>query len=172
MKRILILLLFLVVLTGCKSIKSSNQNIEVDKQIISTFLDNWHQAASEANFENYFGAMDSISVFVGTDAKEVWNKNEFKKFSKPYFDKGKAWSFTAVDRNIYVHNSGKIVWFDELLDTWMGICRGSGVIEKIDADWKIKHYVLSVAVPNEDIKPIIAIKKERDSLFLKDLKSN
>jgi hypothetical protein len=31
-----------------------------------------------------------------------------------------------------------------LLNTQMKICRGSGVLVKIDGEWKIKHYVLSM----------------------------
>jgi len=49
----------------------------------------------------------------------------------------------------------------------MGTCRGSGVLEKIENSWKIKHYVLSVSIPNEDINRVITIKKKNDSIFLK-----
>jgi hypothetical protein len=45
-------------------------------------------------------------------------------------------------------NREKMAWFDEL-STQMKICRGSGVLVKIGNDWKIKHYVLSMTVPNE-----------------------
>jgi hypothetical protein len=31
--------------------------------------------------------------------------------------------------------------------TQMKICRGSGVVEKINGIWKVKQYVLSVTVP-------------------------
>ena len=147
---------------------SSKEN-KTSKSAINMVLNKWHQDASDTNFDNYFNAMDENSVFVGTDASEVWNKTAFKNFSKPYFDKGKAWSFTPLQRNIYLHSSNTIAWFDETLNTWMGICRGSGVLEKTNNIWKIKHYVLSVAVPNEDIKPIIKIKQKRDSLYLKKL---
>ncbi len=161
---------FVFMAAFCSSMaqNTADENLLI-KNEVHKVLDNWHKAAANANYENYFNAMDTVSVFVGTDAKEVWSKKEFQDFSKPYFDKGKAWRFKAVARNIYVHHSGEIAWFDELLDTWMGVCRGSGVLEKVADDWKIKHYVLSVAVPNEDIQPIITIKKERDSLFLKGL---
>lgn len=138
------------------------------KQLISSadsLLTNWHLAASEANFENYFDKMDSISIFIGTDASENWSKAAFENFSKPYFDKGKAWSFSAFDRNIYTSDDGAYIWFDELLSTWMGICRGSGVIENKDNQLKIKHYVLSVTIPNDDIQELIKIKKEKDSIF-------
>ncbi|MBS9766494.1 MAG: nuclear transport factor 2 family protein [Flavobacteriaceae bacterium] len=63
-----------------------------------------------------------------------------------------------------------MAWFDELLDTWMGICRGSGVLEKTAKGWKIRHYVLSVTVPNEDTQKVVSAKKEREELFLKSLK--
>ncbi|TYQ00090.1 SnoaL-like protein [Tenacibaculum adriaticum] len=155
---------------SCNQPQEEKINTSAVKTEVSNLLDNWHKAASDANFENYFGAMDSISVFVGTDASEVWDKKQFENFSKPYFDKGKAWSFKTVDRNIYIHESGALVWFDELLNTWMGVCRGSGVITKKQNEWKIKHYVLSIAVSNEDVNPIVKIKKKRDSLFLSKFK--
>ena len=110
--------------------------------------------------------MDSISVFIGTDATENWTKNEFANFSKPFFDKGKAWSFIPLERNIYINDAKNFVWFDELLNTWMGICRGSGVLEKQQNTWVIKHYVLSVAIPNNDVQSVILAKKKSDSIFL------
>lgn len=132
----------------------------------NTLLDEWHQAASEANYEGYFAKMDSLSVFIGTDATENWSKTQFQKFSKPFFDKGKAWSFKPLERNVYVNEAKDFVWFDELLTTWMGTCRGSGVLEKKQNVWKIKHYVLSVEIPNNDIQAVILAKKKSDSIFL------
>jgi hypothetical protein len=138
----------------------------ITKKHIHNFLDDWHKAASEANYEVYFGKMDSISVFIGTDATENWTKKEFKTYSKPHFDKGKAWNFKMLERNIYINNMGNFVWFDELLETQMGTCRGSGVLEKTNDSWKIKHYVLSVAIPNNDIQKVILAKQKNDSIFL------
>ena len=135
----------------------SNTKANLIKKETNKVLNNWHKAASDANFEGYFGLMDSVSVFIGTDASENWNKNKFQAFSKPFFDKGKAWDFKTIERNMYVNSSGEFVWFDELLNTWMGTCRGSGVLEKKENSWKIKHYVLSVAIPNENINKVIAI---------------
>jgi hypothetical protein len=31
----------------------------------------------------------------------------------------------------------------------MKLCRGSGVLEKIGNQWKIKQYVLSMTIPND-----------------------
>lgn len=136
---------------------------------IGEVIDTWHLAAANADFDAYFNILTEDAVFVGTDAAEVWNKAQFMTFSKPYFDKGKAWSFTSKQRNVYVDASGEIAWFDELLDTWMQLCRGSGVLKKEDGVWKISHYVLSLTIPNDKIQQVITVKKEIDSLFLKSL---
>ncbi len=137
-----------------------------EKDIISTTIDSWHIAAAEANFENYFELLTEDAIFIGTDAAEVWNKTEFMAFSKPYFDQGKAWNFKAIQRNIYYDPSGNLAWFDELLDTWMQLCRGSGVLKKENGKWKYGHYVLSITIPNEEIDPVIILKKERDSTYV------
>lgn len=141
-----------------------------EKENINKVLDDWHLAASNADFDSYFSKMTTDGVFIGTDATENWQNAAFKEFSKPYFDKGKAWSFTAVERNIYMNKAENFAWFDELLDTQMKLCRGSGVMKKENGQWKIAHYVLSIAVPNENVKELIQIKKDKDSLLLLQLK--
>ncbi|MBR9853142.1 MAG: nuclear transport factor 2 family protein [Algicola sp.] len=143
-----------------------------DEQKINKVLDDWHLAAANADFDAYFGNMTKDGVFLGTDAMENWQNIEFREFSKPYFDKGKAWSFTSVQRNVYVDNSGNLAWFDELLDTQMKICRGSGVLKKENGQWKIAHYVLSIAVPNEYVDKLVQIKQERDDAILEELERN
>ena len=134
------------------------QQKELDnKEEVNKTLDAWHKAASEANFNAYFGLMTEDAIFIGTDPSENWNYKNFQAFAKPFFDKGKAWNFKAMERHIYFDESGKIAWFDELLNTQMKICRGSGVLVKIGKDWKIKHYVLSMTIPNENTDQVIKI---------------
>lgn len=74
--------------------------------------------------------MADDAIYIGADKTELWSKEQFQAFAKPYFDAGKAWSFKVVSRNIYFSKTGDVAWFDELLNTWMGVCRGSGVLEK------------------------------------------
>ncbi|WP_282164544.1 nuclear transport factor 2 family protein [Cellulophaga baltica] len=142
------------------------------KKEVNKVMDAWHKAAAEADFDAYFNLMTTDGVFIGTDATENWQNDAFKEFSKPYFDKGKAWSFSALERNVYVNSTEDFAWFDELLDTQMKICRGSGVLKKINGEWKIAHYVLSIAVPNDKVYALIALKKESDSLLTKKLKAH
>ena len=109
--------------------------------------------------------MDSTSVFIGTDITENWTRREFAAFAKPYFDHGAAWDFEPIKRNIYISESKDVVWFDEVLNTWMGVCQGSGTMEKNGEDWKIKHYVLSIAIPNDNTREVIKAKYKNDSLY-------
>jgi ketosteroid isomerase-like protein len=122
---------------------------------INTFINNWHTAASQANAKVFFESMADNCIYIGTDAGERWNKAEFLSFSKPYFDKGKAWDFKPSDRDLHVTSDAKIAWFSELLTTWMGVCRGSGILIKSEQGWKIAQYHLSVTVPNDLMKDFI-----------------
>jgi|694.fasta_scaffold42627_5 hypothetical protein len=149
--------------------QSSDEKITLE---VSTMLDNWHADAAKANYENYFNALADDAVFIGTDPTEHWNKSEFKKFCKPYFDKHKTWHFTSLERHIYMNESKTLIWFDELLDTQMKLCRGSGVSMKVNNEWKILQYVLSIAVPNSLTKQLTVLKTEfDDSLKIKLLKN-
>lgn len=144
---------------------------EKDSVLIDVLLTEWHQAAASADFDGYFGRMAEGAIFIGTDASENWNKEEFMEFSRPYFERGQAWSFKAVERNIYLGPEGDIAWFDELLDTWMQICRGSGVVRRINGQWKIVHYVLSMTMPNDEVQGAIDLKRKQDSLKLRELRT-
>ena len=158
-------LLFLAAI-GC----APKPKIEKQKTETATILDNWHKAAAAANFDAYFGLLSEESIFIGTDATENWNKLQFQKFAKPYFDKGKAWSFNAIQRNIYFSEDRKMVWFDELLNTQMKICRGSGVLVQENGQWKIKHYVLSMTVPNDNVDEVVKIKAPLEDALMESLK--
>ncbi len=165
-------LLFVILLSACIGAdvkpKISSSPTEIKAEIHNN-LDAWHDAASKADFNAYFHLMTKDAVFIGTDASENWQVEEFKSYSKPHFDKGRAWSFSALERNIYLSEDTKIAWFDELLDTQMELCRGSGVMKLENNTWKVAHYVLSIAIPNEKVSEVIALKKESDSLYMKQL---
>ena len=134
-----------------------SQNQKATSEINSA-LNNWHKAAADTNFENYFTFFAEDAIFIGTDAEENWTKNEFMVYAKPFFDKGKAWSFTSLERTIYFSEDGKTAWFDELLNTQMKLCRGSGVLIKTNEIWKLKHYVLSMTIPNDTTNKVVSIK--------------
>jgi hypothetical protein len=124
---------------------------------INQFIDNWHRAAATADANTFFGSMADSSIYIGTDATERWTKPEFMAFAKPFFDRGKAWDFKPYDRALHVTIDGQYVWFSELLTTWMGTCRGSGILRQTQEGWKIEQYHLSVTVPNDLITEFIGL---------------
>ncbi len=130
------------------------------EQELDQLMDEWHAAASNANFARYFDFMDDSFVFLGTAPGERWLKNEFAEFSKPYFDKGKAWDFKASNRIWQFSKNKKIAWFDEDLETWMQGCRGSGILIKRKGKWKLVYYNLTVLIENEKVQEFIQLRKE------------
>jgi hypothetical protein len=149
---------------------SAQAKFEKEKTEIGTMLDGFNVAAAKADFNTYFNYFAEESTFIGTDATEVWDKKAFMNWAKPYFDKNKTWNFTSLKRNIYFSKDGKIAWFDELLDTQMKICRGSGVVEKINGQWKVKQYVLSVTVPNDVVDKVVEIKAPIEDILIQKMK--
>ena len=162
--RKIIVVVTILILSSCKSMIDSDT---VVKGNINETIDNWHKAAATANYEVYFNLMEDDAIFIGTDATENWSKKAFQEYAKPHFDKGKAWSFTTLERHVFIDKSGKIAWFDELLDTQMKICRGSGVLVKVNKQWKIKHYVLSMTIPNGNSSEAMKIKQSEDLIIKK-----
>ena len=172
MKNRIAYFLFTLIVLGSNSLFAQKKGFyeNVQKKNVAKVLDDLNLYASTADFKNYFNLYAEESTFIGTDAKEVWNKKEFMEYSKPHFDKGKAWSFTSLKRNISFSADGKYAWFDELLNTQMKICRGSGVLENIGNQWKIRQYVLSMTIPNDVNKEIIKIKTPIEDAIISDLK--
>ena len=120
---------------------------------ISALLDDWHAAAAAAEEGRYFGHFAPGAVFLGTDGTERWTVDEFRRYAHPYFAKGKAWSFRAVQRHVAFSPDGNVAWFDEDLQTPnLGPARGSGVLVKTPEGWKITQYNLSVPIPNSLMK--------------------
>ena len=116
---------------------------------ITTVLDDWHLAASEADEARYFDHFAARGIFLGTDATERWTVGEFRKYAHPHFAKGKAWSFRSTRRAIVVGADRRHAWFDEDLATPnLGPARGSGILVLESGRWKVAHYNLTITVPN------------------------
>ena len=172
MKNAILILLFVSLLFACKQ-SSSPADTTTARKEIGNMLDSFNRAAARADFNAYFNYYTEDGIFFGTDATERWDKKQFMEWSKPYFDKGRAWNFTAIERHIYLASSGDMAWFDELLSTQMKICRGSGVLVKQNKEWKLKQYVLSTTVPNKLVDTVTVMKTaEEDSLMRLIQKNN
>ena len=141
MKYLLLGLLMLTIATNV----SANTN----RDLVNQTLDALHHNASVADFDAYFNLYHDSAVFIGTDASEVWNKEAFKAYAKPHFDKGKGWTYHPRDRHVYFSPDNNVAWFDELLDNkGLGETRGTGVLIKVGRDWKLTQYHLTIPIPN------------------------
>jgi ketosteroid isomerase-like protein len=127
---------------------------------IDSLINNWHHAAAVADKETFFGSMTPEAIYIGTDPGERWLRDELAQWSAKYFDRKSAWDFKPVSRNIKIGPGGQLAWFDELLDTWMGTCRSTGIVEKKADGWKIVHYQLSIAVPNDKTESYLKLFKK------------
>lgn len=155
MKKInLSITLLLLLYSGLGSLAQSTTTTDsILLKDINDFIEEWHYNAAMADTA-YFNKISDSGIYIGTDPTEHWTKSEFVIWSHKYFERGKAWSFTTIDRNIYLSEDKRLAWFDELVNTGMGVCRASGVIQNYDTTFKILHYHLSIAVPNDDIEEI------------------
>jgi len=172
---ILFSIFYLLTLTACKDTELAppepspldpfqNEAATQDDTDLDSLLNGWHGYAAKGEFEKYFEMTTEDFHFLGTDASEDWEKDEFMQFSKPHFADGEAWTFKPLRRNIYKREV--YAHFDEMLNSdHMGLCRGSGVLVKKEDGWKIDHYVLSILVPNENVSELMKIKREPDSIF-------
>jgi hypothetical protein len=112
---------------------------------IADVLDSFHASAAIADWLTYFGLMSDDAVFIGTDAAERWSKSEFQT----YASKTKGWIYSLRTRNVNLTPSGDSAWFDEILASAnYGTSRGTGVLIRTDAGWKISQYSLSFPIPN------------------------
>ena len=132
------------------------------RQRVATFLDEWHDDAAHARMR-YFDKIAADGVYIGTDKSERWVRDDFKAWAKPYFDRGHAWEFHALKRNIAFTADKHLVWFDEQLHTQMGICQASGVIKSDQDGLHIEHYQLSLTVPNDLVEQIKGEIKDYDA---------
>jgi hypothetical protein len=137
---------------------AQTQDAELAKQV-NAFVDEWHDDAAHARLA-YFDKMAKDGVYIGTDKTELWHRDEFKAWAKRFFERKSAWSFHATRRNVYASADKSMIWFDELLDTQMGVCMASGVIHKTANGFEIVHYQLSMAVPNEVNSQVVKMVKE------------
>ncbi len=145
------MILFLTLAGG-----AAHSGVKKIERQVAQVLDDFHDAASRADFEGYFGLMAEDSIFIGTDASERWTYDQFKAFTKPYFDQGKGWTYVSTSRHIYFSGNGQMAWFDETLEnSKLGECRGSGVMVKRDGSWKLIQYNLTVPIPNELVLEVV-----------------
>lgn len=153
MRALVIPILLLVCCSACAAAAPgarSAEAIDSNEAVIGRTLDDWHNAAANADEARYFSHFASKGVFLGTDGTERWNVQAFRTYAHPHFAAGKAWKFLAQHRRVTFSEGGAVAWFDEdLVTERLGPARGAGVVVREGGAWKISLYDLSIPIPNE-----------------------
>ncbi len=123
---------------------------------LDSIMNAWHHAAATADEDVFFGTMSADGIYLGTDATERWLRDSMAVWADPFFQRDVAWAFTPKERYWYFSDDGQTAWFEEHLDSWMGVVRGSGVLSlKLNSnEWELRHYNLAMAVPNEKMDAV------------------
>lgn len=132
----------LVAITAGFALTSSAQEPETE---IDTVLDQLHAAAAAGDWTVYFALWSDDGVFLGTDASERWTIGEFRQYAS-----GRSgWTYVPRERHVNLTPDGNSAWFDELLDSASyGTSRGTGVLIRTRAGWKVSQYHLTFPIPN------------------------
>ena len=124
---------------------------------VRAVLDEFHAAASAADERRYFALLAPKAVFLGTDPGERWAGEDYRAFVHRYFSQGKGWTYEPSSRTVEIAVDGQTAWFDERVENeWYGQCRGTGVLQLREGEWKIEQYNLAIPIPNELAAEIVA----------------
>ncbi|TWO32010.1 nuclear transport factor 2 family protein [Seonamhaeicola sediminis] len=145
-------LFFLIMVMLLGTVKNTiAQDLTPDQKIINDKLDDFHDAAKNADKKRYLSHFTKDAVYMGTDEWERWPLiPDFSNYVSQRFADG-GWSYHSTNRNIYVSKNGKIAWFDEVMvsNNSGNRFRGSGVLRKENGIWKFTQYIQSFMIYNE-----------------------
>ena len=104
-----------------------------------------------------FGHFAEGAVFVGTDASEHWDVEEFRAYAEPHFQGESAWTYVPQQRRLHLDGRGWCSFEEQLAHTTYGLMRGTGLLVREEGHWRISQYVLSFPVPNERAAEVVAL---------------
>lgn len=121
-------------------------------------LDDFHDAATKGDGDRYFGRFAPEGIFLGTDPGERWDLDAFRGFARKYFERGDAaWIYMPRARTVQLSPDGTFAFFDEVVSNrHYGDCRGTGVLRLEGETWLLCQYSLSVPVPNDLTRGLVA----------------
>ena len=157
-KKFIFLIIFSIALINLNGLEKISL-VEKESEIINKLLNDFHLAASKANESEYMGYLSEDSIFMGTASEEIWTKEQFRKYTHPYFSKGRGWTYIPKDRHLKFSENKRIAWFyEKLLNERYGTLRGSGVLRKEgNGEWKIVQYNMVFTIPNDVAKKVVEI---------------
>ena len=79
--KVILLSLTISLLFSCGTTKNSvSKVVGQNSDKINSVMDTWHEDVINSDLDSYFNVMGESFIFLGTDPKERWSKDEFYKF--------------------------------------------------------------------------------------------
>ncbi|MGI9519604.1 MAG: S41 family peptidase [Pirellulaceae bacterium] len=161
----------LILLTLCAAapsptalIAQESSSDDAAKAEIEQMLTRFRQSAAQADSKAYFDCIAPDAILFGTDEAERWTVETHRQFVQPYFDRDIGWSRTIRDRRVYLGADQQFGWFEEISERVEGVpMRTTGVVRKIDGQWKIVQYNTAFAIPNEIVADVSELIRETES---------
>ena len=124
---------------------------------VDAVLNDFHDAAAKGDYNRYFSHFTEDAIFMGTDPSERWTTAQFRVYARPIFERG-GWTYIPGERHVFLSKDGQVAWFDEKLDSKKyGNMRGTGVLVKSGATWKLAQYNLLKPIPNDLFEKIVGM---------------
>jgi hypothetical protein len=107
-------------------------------------LDTFHRAMADAETKALISTLSPDAVLLGLDGNTRWAGENLGELIGQRFSRVPDVDVSVRQREVRLSPDGGTAWFDESL-LYDGIMQGwgSGVLVKIDTDWKIAQYHLS-----------------------------
>ena len=135
-------------------------DLETQRSEVNTFIDNQFNFFYESSLETAQNTFSSNAVLIGTDAAEYYSGWEAMKASIEGQLAIENPMFTHSNRNVIMSSSGDMASYTQLLNFLFEVdgesmsvenVRNSGVIQKINGEWKIVQIHWSIGVQGQAV---------------------
>jgi hypothetical protein len=143
-----VLLLGVAALLTSASSTRSEQEEDGEKTVLAA-LNAYHESLKEGDVERHFALLAPGAVMFGTDPEEQWDPESYRAWLEPFLPVNRETASFPVEQNVSLSDDGCTAWFHERLSKpGFGELRVTGVMRRVDGDWKIAQYHCAFPIPN------------------------
>lgn len=163
MKRIinLSIVCLCLAISACQTKTSPSADKETIRNEITSFLNDLYSVYENKDFKAYAEKLSDEGLFLGTDSKEIWNKNEMlAMMRKMYENSNYHFTYKITTRIIRIsEDSNSVLVIEHLEDTSVFgknlPVRVTTQLQKSKNEWHINYMAWGVIPDNQDLFNII-----------------
>jgi len=124
-------------------------------------LDALHRAGENADPAAFISLLTSDAVVLGLAGNARLTGKSLRDFIGASFPGGEAWNYRGAQREIRYSADGTVAWFDESLTRdHLERGRGSGVLVRTGAGWRVAQYSLNLCANSGRPPPAAGTQKD------------